>query len=439
MRMLTYMLQVQRERDGAWCHLVDPRSGLTLYLDVVSVSDTSDEELHDIASSVMESLHNKEIKRRVLFFPGDRREVTARKEFSDGTVGIARRAQKLTADEAYGIVEEGSDSTTLGRRQFTWALQQAVGMAVNPSGWRMAPAGDRGDRIVAGNVSFKPSFTQADWADAGPRFLQHVVSESGAPKSGVYRLMIWEGIIPAAELNSARCVATIPGEPPSAPASTTAYHYRLQVGRRFGGWVNPVDRWTGAIVAGCYGVVEASEDELPVIAKQVMERFGAGWSTGRVVFFLGHRGQHEVLHDDEVFGVVTLGDSVLVPGPAHPAFAPGRRPPFDPQPKPLDSKPWKDHGFADGQIVECGPCRGDITVRLEQDGAILLATTENMRGVALICGGCGRLLCAECVTVAVDLPFGSRFPTCDRCGEKVSPLQAADGQTTRVVSGVDGA
>lgn len=425
--MFTYMLQVQRERDGAWCHLVDSRSGLTLYLDVVSVPDTSDEGLYDIANGVMESLHNDRLKRRVLFFRGDRREVTARKEFSDGKVAMTRRVQKLTADDAYGIVEEGSDSATLGRRQFTWALQEAVGRSVDPSGWRMVRAGERGESILAGDVSFNPSFTHADWADAGPGLLQDVVSASGAPSSGVYRLLIWEGVIPEVERDPACCVATIPDE---APAPTTTYHYRLQVERRFGGWVNPVDRRTGAIVAGCYGDVEAPEGELAGIARQVMERSGVGWSSCRVVFVSGRRGQHEVLRDDEVFGVVADTGGTFVPGPAHPGFVPGARPSFGPQPQPLGSEPWKNHGLNDRQLVECGSCRGEVTVRLVEGGTVLLATVENMRGEALICGDCGRILCADCALAAVDRPFED-LATCDRCRGRVGPLQAPDGQATR--------
>lgn len=424
------MLQVQRKRDGAWCHLVDPRSGLTLHLDVVSVSDTSDEELHGIANGVMESLGNDELKRRVLFFPGDRREVTARKEFPGGKVAMTRRAQKLTVDDAYAIVEEGSDSTALGRRQFTWALQEAVGKAVHPSGWRMARAGARGETILAGDVSFKPGFTNADWADAGPGLLQHVVSASGAPGTGVYRLMIWEGVIPKAELDPARCVATIPGEPSSVSASATTYHYRLQVERRFGGWVSPADRRTGAIVAGCYGDVEAPEGDLAGIAGQVMERSGAGWSRRRVVFVSGSRGQHEALRDDEVFGIVADAGGTLALGPAHPGFVPGTRPSFGPQPQPLGSEPWKDHGLADRQLVECGSCRAEVTVRLVEGGTVFFGTVENMRGAALICGGCGRILCADCALAAVGRPF-ERPATCDRCGGKVGPLQAPDGQATR--------
>jgi hypothetical protein len=65
-----------------------------------------------------------------------------------------------------------------------------------------------------------------------------------------------------------------------------------------------------------------------------------------------------------------------------------------------------------------------------KQGAVLLSTPEAIRGTALVCGGCGRLLCIDCLTPAVDLPFDPRRPTCDRCGEVVGPLQAADGQAT---------
>jgi hypothetical protein len=214
------------------------------------------------------------------------------------------------------------------------------------------------------------------------------------------------------------------------PARTGRYHYRLQVERRFGGWVNPVDRRTGAIVDGCHGVVDASESELAAIAEQVMECSGASWFHCRVAFVTGCRRQDEVLRDDEVFGMVAQDGRVFVPGPAHPGFAAGTQPSFGPQPKPLGDKPWKDHGLANGQVVECGSCRTDITVLLAQPGAILLSTPENMRGTASICGVCGRLLCVDCLTPAVDLPFDPRLPKCDRCGANAGPLQMADGQAT---------
>ncbi|WP_028923147.1 hypothetical protein [Pseudonocardia acaciae] len=207
---------------------------------------------------------------------------------------------------------------------------------------------------------------------------------------------------------------------------TTAFHYRLQVERRFGGWVNPVDRRTGAIAYGCDGVVDASEGELAAIAEQVMERYGAGWASRRVVFALGHRRHDEALRDNDVFGVVAEGGG-LVPGPAHPRFVPGTPPSFGPQPRPLGAKPWKDHGLANGQVVECGSCRADITVRLMDESAIFVSTPENLRGTALICGRCGRLMCVDCAIPVVDLPFDPRQPTCDRCGERVSPPVASDG------------
>ncbi|MFE4800435.1 tetratricopeptide repeat protein [Streptomyces sp. NPDC056708] len=207
-------------------------------------------------------------------------------------------------------------------------------------------------------------------------------------------------------------------------------HYRLQVERRSEGWANPVHRQTGALVDGCHGVVDASEGELAAIAAQIMERAGGSWHNCRVVFVAGHRRQDEVLSDDEVFGIVAQGDRVLVPGPAHPGFAPATQPPFGPQPRPLGNKPWKDHGLVNRQVVECGSCRGDITVRLAGQDAVLISTPENMRGTAHICGGCGRLLCVDCLVPAVDLAFGSILPKCDRCGENVGPLQAADGQAT---------
>jgi hypothetical protein len=128
--------------------------------------------------------------------------VTAPRQFADGSHGFVKRQPKLTSGEVYGIVEESSDATTLGRHQFTWAMQEAVSNVVDPSGWRMAPTRHG---ILAGNVSFEPSFTVGDWANVGPLFLQRVLSESGAPKQRPYRLLVWDGIIPVTELDPDRC------------------------------------------------------------------------------------------------------------------------------------------------------------------------------------------------------------------------------------------
>jgi hypothetical protein len=215
----------------------------------------------------------------------------------------------------------------------------------------------------------------------------------------------------------------------SAPAAT--YTYRVQVERRSGGWVNLADRDTGAIVDGFHRVVDdASEGDLGGIAEQVMERLGGTWRNCRVVFFTGHRRQDEILRDDEVFGMVTQGQRVLIPGPAHPGNAPSAQPAFGSQPRPVGKEPWLEHGLVHGQVVECGACRSEITVRLVQKGVSLIGTPDNMRGTALICGDCGRLLCVDCVLPVVDGPFEPQRPTCDRCGGIVGPLGTPDGQGT---------
>lgn len=209
-----------------------------------------------------------------------------------------------------------------------------------------------------------------------------------------------------------------------APAPTT-YHYRLQAERRLGGWVNPVDHRTGVIVDGCHGIVEATENDLAAIGAAVLERSGGSWVNCRVVFAVGARGPDEVLKDEDVFGIVTQPEHLFVPGPAHPRCPPGTRP-FDPQPTPLGERPWQDHGLVDHQMVECGCCGADITVYLSQPGEIVLATKENTRSSALICGGCGRLLCVDCLSPAIDVPFADLL-TCDRCGANVGPPAAPEG------------
>ena len=185
MRKFTCLLQVLNT-EGNWGHLVDPHSGRAMFRDVVSVSDTSDAELPRIAQEMMNKIGAMELKRRVLFFAGDRRDVTV--------------------DDAYGFVEEGSSTLTLLQRQCTWALQISVIKAEDPSGWKMAPAHDG---IVAGVATLSPDFKVTDWAMAGPPFLERVVSESGAPEGHLYRLLIWEGVIPVPELDPDRSVASI--------------------------------------------------------------------------------------------------------------------------------------------------------------------------------------------------------------------------------------
>ncbi|MFF8595802.1 hypothetical protein ACF061_31030 [Streptomyces sp. NPDC015220] len=195
--------------------------------------------------------------------------------------------------------------------------------------------------------------------------------------------------------------------------------------------MNLAHRQTGALIDGSYGVVDTSEGELGAVAAQIMERSGGSWNNCRVVFVSGPRRPDEVLRDEEVFGVITQGDRTLVPGPAHPGFASAPQLPLGPQPRPLGNEPWKDHGLADHQVVECGSCRIDVTVRLVAgQGGVLVSTPENMRGTASICGGCGRLFCVDCLVPVVDLPYEPRRPRCDRCGDIVGPLQAADGQAT---------
>jgi hypothetical protein len=48
-------------------------------------------------------------------------------------------------------------------------------------------------------------------------------------------------------------------------------------------------------------------------------------------------------------------------------------------------------------------------VTVSHDGA--------MDGMALICTGCGRLLCADCALAASDNPY---LPKCDRCRASVT-------------------
>jgi len=56
------------------------------------------------------------------------------------------------------------------------------------------------------------------------------------------------------------------------------------------------------------------------------------------------------------------------------SVTPSAQPAFGSQPRPIGKEPWLEHGLADGQVVECGACRSEITVRRVRKGANLLST-----------------------------------------------------------------
>ncbi|RSM72375.1 hypothetical protein DMH04_42845 [Kibdelosporangium aridum] len=71
---------------------------------------------------------------------------------------------------------------------------------------------------------------------------------------------------------------------------------------------------------------------------------------------------------------------------------------------------WLDHGFVNGDRVECAVCDKPLVVRLVKYSRVILATTDTQTGSPLICGDCGRLLCLDCA-----LRLHPHRPSCDRC------------------------
>lgn len=71
---------------------------------------------------------------------------------------------------------------------------------------------------------------------------------------------------------------------------------------------------------------------------------------------------------------------------------------------------WLDHGFEDGDRVECAVCGTSLVVTLIKYSRITLSVAGAQAGSPLICGDCGRLFCVEC-----SLRRHPNRPSCDRC------------------------
>ncbi len=78
--------------------------------------------------------------------------------------------------------------------------------------------------------------------------------------------------------------------------------------------------------------------------------------------------------------------------------------------KPSGPQFWLDHGYENGDRVECAVCGTPLTVRLIRQSSIILGTMDAHTGSPLICGDCGRLFCVEC-----SLRLHPNRPSCDRC------------------------
>lgn len=71
---------------------------------------------------------------------------------------------------------------------------------------------------------------------------------------------------------------------------------------------------------------------------------------------------------------------------------------------------WLDHGFEDGDRVECAVCGKLLVVKLIENKPVTLSVRGALSKSPLICGDCGRMFCEEC-----SLRRDSYLPSCDRC------------------------
>lgn len=72
----------------------------------------------------------------------------------------------------------------------------------------------------------------------------------------------------------------------------------------------------------------------------------------------------------------------------------------------------RDHGFENGEMVECAVCGKSLEVRIMKYAQMTVATMDVWTGIALICGDCGRLFCVDCA-----LRRHPNLPSCDQCQE----------------------
>ncbi|MEU6854727.1 hypothetical protein ABZ901_32930 [Actinacidiphila alni] len=81
-------------------------------------------------------------------------------------------------------------------------------------------------------------------------------------------------------------------------------------------------------------------------------------------------------------------------------------------------EPWLAHGLTAGDTAACSACGQRRRVHLQPRAKVIVAVTDVLREVIMICGACGRLLCHDC-TVG-DNP---RLNECPHCrGPVVLPM-----------------
>ncbi len=187
---------------------------VALMAEAIARADAKGEFVGDPVAELDQMARRREVDPELLAFIRDKLATDPRMLYAypNAEAAVAIRAARAAELERPGKHEEArsakdaSDRLEPGRVPFTWALQQSVDKAVDPSGWTMVPAEDGG--VIAG-TSDRGGDAPRDWAEAGPVFLQHILQQSGSPNGPFYRLVIWDGTIPAAELDVGHSMATI--------------------------------------------------------------------------------------------------------------------------------------------------------------------------------------------------------------------------------------
>lgn len=90
---------------------------------------------------------------------------------------------------------------------------------------------------------------------------------------------------------------------------------------------------------------------------------------------------------------------------------------------PPGRRPWLEHGLSNGDTVDCEVCGRTLTVRLERDSMVTVATKDALRGAVMICTECARVLCNSCAAASRGR---THLLTCDRCQGSVALPMSPD-------------